>query len=210
MRQQIIIPWRDTGEPWRSRHFQFLLDYYNQEFDIVIGDCDGDFNRSAARNAGVKESSSAISVIIDADNYIPISQIHDAIAKAEKDRLVKPFKFFGYLTEQSTNLFYDMLDSPVIDFEPTYIDQPQENFTGGAYVMKRSLWLDLGGMDEGFIGWGAEDDAFHLLCTNSGVSTQYVDGYDYHLYHPAFRQTSEYNYKKLMKEYVHGNKSSRK
>ena len=210
MRQQIIIPWRDTGEPWRARHFQFLVDYYGQEFDIVIGDHAGEFNRSAARNAGVKKSYSSVSVIIDADNYIPIDQIKYAIRKAAKDHLVKPFNFFGYLTEESTNLFYDMWDNPAVDFEPTYLDPPQQDFTGGAYVMNRNLWLDLGGMDEGFIGWGAEDDAFHLLCANEGIPVRYIDGYDYHLYHPAFRQTSEYNYNKLMKEYVRGNKSSRK
>lgn len=210
MRQQVIIPWRDAGEPWRSKHFNFLLDYYSTEFDIVIGNNDGEFNRSAARNAGVEESTSDVSVIIDADNYIPISQIWDAIKWAErKDALIKPFRWFGYLTEESTNLFYNLYGDPVTDFEPTYLDPPQEDFTGGAYVMKKWLWKKLGGMDEGFVGWGAEDDAFHLLCKNSGVRTIYVDGHDYHLYHPAFRVTSEYNYDKLMKEYVRGHKSSR-
>lgn len=205
MRQQIILPWRDAGEPWRARHFQFLVDYYGTEFDIVIGNNDGEFNRSAARNAGVSESTSEIAVIIDADNYIPIEQINQAIKVASDRRLVKPFMWFGYLTEESTNLFYDVADNPVVDFEPTYIDPPQTEFTGGAYVMPRSLWLNLGGMDEGFIGWGAEDDAFHLLCKRNNIKTIYVDGYDYHLYHPAFRITSEYNYEKLMREYVDGN-----
>lgn len=206
MRQQIILPWRDAGEPWRAKHFQFLLDYYSNEFDIVIGNNNGEFNRSAARNAGVEESISDIAVIIDADNYISIQQIKDAIQIAsEMDILVKPFKIFGYLTEESTNLFYEIFDSPIIDFEPSYINPPQEDFTGGAYVMKKSLWQKIGGMDEGFIGWGAEDDAFHLLCKKQNIKIIYIDGYDYHLYHPAFRVTSQYNYEKLMREYANGN-----
>jgi glycosyltransferase involved in cell wall biosynthesis len=209
MKQQVIIPWRDAGCTYRRHHFEWLVNYYSSEFDVVIGDNDGDFNRSAARNAGVEKSASEISVIIDADNYIPIKQIIVAIAAANKsNRLVKPFQWFGYLTEQSTALFYEIYDNPITDFSPTYIDPPINDFTGGAYVMKKSLWKDLGGMDEGFIGWGAEDDAFHLLCKNSGIKTQYISGYDYHLYHPAHRVTSEYNYNKLMKEYVRGNKSS--
>lgn len=210
MRQQIIIPWRDMDEPWRRKHYQFLIDFYSQEFDIVIANNSGEFNRSAARNTGVNQTTSKVAVIIDADNFIPASQIWQAIELAErKDALVKPFKYFGYLTEESTNLFYQVFENPILDFEPTYIDPPQEDFTGGAYVMKKSLWQELGGMDEGFVGWGAEDDAFHLLCKNSGVKTIYIDGYDYHLYHPAHRITSEYNYEKLMKEYVRGRKSSR-
>lgn len=210
MRQQIIIPWRDVDCVYRRKHFNFLVNYYSQEFDVIFGDYDGEFNRSAARNGGVEKSNSEISVIIDADNYIPLQQIHNAIRAASRsDSLVKPFKYFGYLTEESTNGFYECQEILGVDFSPTYIQPPQDNFTGGAYVMKKSMWLELGGMDEGFVGWGAEDDAFHLLCKNNGIKIRYVDGYDYHLYHPAYRVTSEYNYNKLMEEYVNGNKSSR-
>jgi glycosyltransferase involved in cell wall biosynthesis len=206
--QDLIIPWRNVGEPWRSKHFRFLLDYYSKNFNVIIANNEGEFNRSAARNRGVAESTSSVSIIIDADNYIPINQIEESIRIAARSgSLVKPFSTFGYLTEESTDLFYEYKDS-MIDFEPTYIDPPQKDFTGGAYVMKKSLWQDLGGMDEGFIGWGAEDDAFHLLCKNQGIAVRYVSGYDYHLYHPAVRVTSEYNYNKLMEEYVNGNKPS--
>lgn len=207
MRQQIIIPWRDTGEPWRKRHFDFLNTYYSKDFEIILGDVDGDFNRSGARNAGVEKSNSEVSVIIDADNILPINNIFEAITLAKKkDILVKPFSLFGYLTEESTNDFYNSFEK--VFFNPSYIDPPQKNFVGGSYVMKKSLWQSLGGMDEGFIGWGAEDDAFHLLCKNSGVRTAYLEGNCYHLYHPAQRVTSEFNYDKLIREYVRGHKSS--
>lgn len=211
MKQQVILPWRDAGCAYRRQHFDFLKDYYSQEFDVILGDNVGEFNRSAARNAGVDLTSSKVAVIIDADNYIPINQIHEAIKVASRsNRLVKPFSWFGYLTEESTALFYDFYLNPVTEFSPTYVSPPENNFSGGAYVMKKSLWQELGGMDEGFVGWGAEDDAFHLLCKNNAIGIRYVDGYDYHLYHPAYRVTSEFNYEKLMKEYVNGNKSSRK
>lgn len=209
--QQIIIPWRDTGEPWRKRHFDFLCDFYSSEFEIVVGDNEGDFNRSAARNAGVKKSTSEVSVVIDADNYISHNQIYEAIkiASRRSDLMVKPFGWFGYLTEDSTENFYNLYNvGSFSNFNPEFIQPPELDFTGGAYVMRRSLWLDLGGMDEGFIGWGAEDDAWHLHCKNNGIKVRYVEGFDYHLYHPAFRQTSEYNYNKLMEEYVNGNKPS--
>lgn len=204
MKQEVIIPWRDVNCIYRRKHFDYLVSYYSQEFDIVIGDHKGDFNRSAARNAGVDKIKGDIAVVIDADNYIPIDQIHSAVRAARRQNfLVKPFTWFGYLTEDSTNMFYDFYG--LIDFTPEYVDPPQKDFTGGAYVMKKQLWKDLGGMDEGFIGWGAEDDAFHLLCKNNGIKVRYEEGYDYHLYHPAHRVTSEYNYDKLMKEYVNGN-----
>lgn len=210
MKQQVVLPWRDAGCGYRRHHFEFLLEYYSKEFDVIVADNEGEFNRSAARNIGVEKTTNDVAVIIDADNYIPYNQIHEAVKVASRsDRLVKPFQSFGYLTEESTALFYEFINNPVVDFEPTYIDPPINDFTGGAYVMKKSLWKRLGGMDEGFVGWGAEDDAFHLHCKNNSVRVRYVEGFDYHLYHPAHRVTSEFNYEKLMREYVNGNKSSR-
>ena len=205
MNQQIIIPWRDIEDPWRNKHFDTLVEHYSNDFNIVLGDNDGNFNRSAARNKGVLDSTSEISVIIDADNFIPLKQIHDAINAASiEDVLVKPFSLFGYLTEESTKLFYEYWNGSVMGFSPTYENSPVSDFTGGAYVIRRSLWNDIGGMDEGFIGWGAEDDAFHLLCKAMNIKVKYIDGVDYHLYHHSNdRMTSEFNYKKLMKEYVH-------
>lgn len=209
MKQQIIIPWRSIGCAYRDKHFNFLVEHYSQEFEVIVGDSPGDFNRSAARNAGVNKSSSEVAVVLDADNYIPIEQIKNAIKVAKRRRcLVKPFKWFGYLTEESTDLFYELYNSP-IDFHPTYIDPPSDSFNGGCYVINKELWQKLGGMDEEFVGWGGEDDAFHLICKNSGVKITYVDGYDYHLFHPAERVISDFNYNKLITEYENGNKSSR-
>lgn len=205
MRQQIVIPWRSTDEPWRLKHFEFLYDYYSKHYDIVIGDHDGDFNRSAARNAGVNACTSEVVVVIDADNYIEIDQIDSSIEAASKSKiLAKPFKWFGYLTEDSTKAFYDFYGMPV-DKNYDFINPPQTNFTGGAYVMQKSLWQWLGGMDEGFIGWGAEDDAWHITCERNAIPIEYNTGFNFHLYHPAFRQTSAYNYNKLVKEYINGN-----
>lgn len=206
-RQQVILPWRDAGCIYRTKHFEFLFDYYSQEFDVVIGDNDGKFNRSAARNSGVEKSTSDIVVVIDADNYIEYGQIHSAIRVARRrDVLVKPFAYFGYLTEESTNDFY--ASKSFNKSKAEFINPPDKDFNGGAYVIKKSLWQDIGGMDEGFVGWGAEDDAFHILCESKLGKTRYTEGMDYHLYHPAHRVTSEYNYNKLMTEYVNGNKSS--
>lgn len=206
MRQQIVLPWRDAGCSYRSHHFNWLYDYYSKEFDVIVADNNGEFNRSAARNVGVDLTTCKVAVVIDADNYIPYEQIHVAVTAAERqDRLVKPFMSFGYLTEQSTALFYKSQEDSSFTFTPEYLQAPTQNFKGGAYVMKKDLWNRLGGMDEGFIGWGGEDDAFHLNCANNGIRTRYVDGYDYHLFHPQARVASEYNYNKLVKEYVRGN-----
>jgi glycosyltransferase involved in cell wall biosynthesis len=202
----IVIPWRDSGCLYRRKHFEFLYDYYSQKHEVVIGDNEGAFNRSAARNAGVRNAMTDVVVVIDADNYIDHKYIDYAITMANRnDVLVKPFEWFGYLTEASTEAFYFAQASNRTNKSWEFLNPPAKGFTGGGYAIKRDLWLDIGGMDEGFDGWGAEDDAFHIYCDKMLGKTLYGLGYDYHLFHPAYRVTSEYNYNKLMKEYVNGN-----
>jgi predicted glycosyltransferase involved in capsule biosynthesis len=200
MRQQVILPWRDSGCEYRRKHFEYLHDFYSREFDVVVGDNDGEFNRSGARNAGVAQSNSEVAVIIDADNYIPIDQIVLAIKYAKRRRgLVKPYKFFGYLTEEATNQFYE--NDAIIKSNDMYLSPPVANFAGGSYVIRKDLYEEVGGFDEGFIGYGAEDDAFHLVCTSKLGRISYITGNNYHLYHPAYRVTSKENYQRLVDKY---------
>jgi predicted glycosyltransferase involved in capsule biosynthesis len=201
MKQQVIIPWRDMDCIYRRKHFDFLTEYYSQEFDVIIANNEGEFNRSAARNSGVEKSTSEISVIIDADNFIKHQHIYEAVELAkQRDALIKPFRFFGYLTEESTDKFYHFFG--ILDIEYDFVNGAQRGFTGGAYVMKKSLWQGIGGMDEGFVGWGAEDDAFHLLVEKKLGRVIPGAGTDVHLYHPAHRVTSDYNYQKLQRDYL--------
>lgn len=201
MKQQIIIPWRYNGDPQRMQHHIFLKEYYSQEFDIIIGNNEGEFNRSAARNDGVNKSSSEISVLIDADNYIPLHQIWRAIKVAEKrEALVKPFRSFGYLSKKSTKNFYESFKNE-IPFTPEYINSIHKNFPGGAYVIKKYLWQQIGGMDENFLGWGTEDLAFHLFVKKKAYPIIHIPGFDYHLYHEENRNTCIENIKRLSEHY---------
>lgn len=199
-RQQIALPWRSIGEPWRDRHLETLIAHYSQDFDVIVADNEGAFNRSAARNEAVRQTESDIAVIIDADNYIPLEQIHDAIDTArELDCMVKPFVWFGYMTEESTIRFYNG-DTSMTHVE--WQNPPGREFTGGAYVVPKDIWDYIGGADENFKGWGGEDDAIHLQCHHLKVPVVYTYGYDYHMYHPAERVVSQENLDLLFGKYV--------
>jgi hypothetical protein len=122
--------------------------------------------------------------------------------------MVKPFTHFGYLDAATTDAWYAGQVDPFAT-KPHRLgwegDGPQARFNGGAYVMRRQDWLDLGGMDEAFTGWGAEDDAFTIVAERALGKALTVGGIAYHLWHPAARITSPENYARLMKEYDDGN-----
>lgn len=206
--QEIVLPWRDAGCLLRRRHFEALSKYYSDNgFKVVIGDNDGEFSRSAARNAGVDSIKSNIAIVIDADNLIPPDQIRTAIkfVEANTKYMVKPFARFGYLTEESTQEVYSAGFDNVGSLDVQYINPTARGFNGGAYVLTKQNWYRVGGFDEAFVGWGAEDDAFHIMCKRRLRGVRYTHGMDYHLYHPAHRVTSSANYEYLMKRYVNGN-----
>ena len=51
--------------------------------------------------------------------------------------------------------------------------------------MKKSAYLKAGGMDEGFVGWGGEDDAMSLKLQQAGVKMMTNSQHPgYHLWHP--------------------------
>jgi predicted glycosyltransferase involved in capsule biosynthesis len=205
MMQQIVIPWRDSGCEYRLRSFNFLYEYYSKRYEIIVGDkndINGNFSRAGARNDGVSKSNSDIVVVIDSDNYISYTQIDAAIDSAKTNNLlVKPNHKFGYMDEQSTEKFYkENLDPKYFNFQ----SRPVSFFSGGAYVIKKDLWNFVGGMDEEFIGYGAEDNAFHITCEKKLGKTVWITGLNYHLYHPSYRVTPKENMDRLNEVYKKG------
>lgn len=203
------MPWRDNGDPHRRAHFWYLRWWYTKHgFHVIAGDRPGEFNRAAARNYGVAQATSDVIAVVDADNLIPALQL-DTAAKVARlhGGLVKPFSLFGYLSQEATDHWYA---TGRTDVDPKWEgDGPATGFAGGAYVMRRQDWATVGGMDDLFNGWGAEDDAFTIRCRRLLGPERVVDGYDLHLWHPTpGRMTSPENYQRLMEVYVRGNQPS--
>lgn len=213
----VVIPWRDAGCPHRRAHFWRMRQWYSDAgMRVVAADKapERPFSRSGARNAGVATAASFgadVVAIVDADNLIDPAGIRRAAEVARDQlRMVKPFTQFGYLDRATTDAWYadgarDMVDVRGAGWEGSGL---AHEFTGGAWVLTVEAFDRVGGFDEGFTGWGAEDDAFTIACarTLGGNLTRAVKGAALHLWHPADgRLTSAENYQKLMKEYVRGN-----
>ena len=207
---EVIIPWRDSGCEYRQKSLKFLLSIYEKNFSKVsICDSEGDFNRAAARNSGVGRSNADIVVVTDADLYVPITQIHSAIELAKNyGNQIRPFSAFGHMSESATEFFLSQKNPETISDERfDTLSTLWPGLHGGTFVMNRLLWEKVGGMDENFIGWGGEDNAFNIRCSrvlNKPVGV--VEGYALHLFHPYQRRMSKEN-ALLLQSYISGNKT---
>ena len=58
------------------------------------------------------------------------------------------------------------------------------NSVGGAFLVRKSLYLEAGGENEAFYGWGMEDQERIRRMFILGLPVTQVDGSLFHLFHP--------------------------
>jgi len=147
------------------------------------------YNRSAALNAGVRQSRGQVLILHDHDMLVPADYAAEAWRLYEEGYEVMQLKrFVFYLDQASTHRVFaagTVLNRPVFE-------RVVENMEGGASLAISAKACEaLGGMDEEFIGWGGEDNEFWDRCL-----TRKVWDYGYlpfvHLWHPSLanRQSS--------------------
>ena len=195
---EIFIPWRDSGCPYRRKNFNYTFSYYSKIGHVSAVDSVYEkFNRANARNRAVGLSKSNIFLLVDADSVIPVAQLEEAFIIAKQaHKICQPFNEVHFLNKSASgNLIADFTN-----FKPhshSYVFKgPNEVFlqhSGGAYVVIKSQWEEMGGMDERFTGWGGEDSAYNHEYRRTFGPIEYVDGPLYSLYHPIKRASSKEN-----------------
>jgi glycosyltransferase involved in cell wall biosynthesis len=194
----ICIPWRDSG-PDRARVKDFIVAFYSALGNVILADSGpGEFNRSQARNNAAERATGDVLVFMDADAYVPLSQVAAAAALArESDVMVKPFTTAGYLTEAATTA---LLSTGAITRD--WMNDTSDGFVGLSWAIRRDLFDELDGFDESFVGYGGEDNAFVAACDNLLGQTLFIPGYGYSLWHPAERHTSDMNVERVNRYYA--------
>jgi hypothetical protein len=141
------------------------------------------FNRSASRNLGVRSADPGeLVVVCDADTLPDPQGLATAIRRAYDGRLHYPFAVVNYLSEAGT---LSVLQGNQPSRE--HIERSIPSAQGGIMVMRASAWLEAGGMDERFIGWGYEDNAWYAKVAKTIGPPIHHAGVAWHLWHPALR-----------------------
>jgi glycosyltransferase involved in cell wall biosynthesis len=151
------------------------------------------FNRSGARNAGVREAGSGIVVVCDADSLPEREPVEAAIEAAADGLLHLPYTIFTGLTREQT------LRVLLQGHAPAGIGKPElvtTNSVGGALVIDHDAYWEAGGQDEGFHGWGGEDVAFRFACDSLLGPTERHDGVLYGLWHPSEMNRTSQQYRR--------------
>jgi hypothetical protein len=183
----ILVPRREGFED-RDKLWLWCRPWWHHRFEgwpIIEGHhVTGLFDRAAAVNTAARLAGDwDVAVIIDADVLIDPPSVKEAVKQAAKSgRMVVPFTTRRDLSAQGTRRVMEGYDGSWLPFvRRTYTDQHSS-----VVVVPRRLWDAVGGMDEGFSGWGLEDTAFAMAAELvGGRSLEHLPGDVWHLYHKA-------------------------
>jgi len=187
------IPFR-TDNGHRETSFQFVTQTLKKEWpddEILIADSrDELFSRSKSRNAAAAKATGSVLVFLDADSYVPLRQLREAITAIENwagmDWMF-PYSLYYSLTAPGTLKLMatgeaDERDCVYVFPGPDPYDRPVS--VGGCVIVRREAFERVGGYDERFIGWAFEDRAFAYSLEAFYGPALRVIGPLYHLWHP--------------------------
>jgi hypothetical protein len=189
----VLVPRRDDGGrrdelwAWTRKRLETL----HPEFEIIEGHHDdGPFNRSAAINQAVEQATGDVFVIADSDSFVGQAQLNQAVeVAAVGNQITFAFDQWCYLSRAMSD---QIMRGFVGDWTPG-VEFTMTNTCSSMVVTPRSLWEQMGGADEGFVGWGGEDIAISLALQTFGGGMKRISGNCWHLHHaPAPRTNDEW------------------
>lgn len=144
--------------------------------------------RAGSRNLLASEAKNDALVFLDADSYVPIEQILQAVYRAVVSGWALPYMQYMSLDESATKRVlnhYTMFaevqshDCDHVFPTPEWPDEP----VGGCVVVMRKAFEEVGGYDERFRGWGEEDRAFVMALETLVSPMSRIRGRLFHLWH---------------------------
>jgi predicted glycosyltransferase involved in capsule biosynthesis len=146
------------------------------------------FHRTKYLNKLLDMARSAVVGIWDTDVLVAKEQIEESIRQIKGGRAIMSFPYDGR--------FYDLSPASSDDFRMNHslhlfeksADKLRLSFgaysVGGAFFVNRDVYRRIGGENENFCGWGAEDIERVKRAEILGFRIHRSSGAIYHLYHP--------------------------
>lgn len=143
------------------------------------------YHRGRAVNTGVAAAANDIIVILDSDRVLPAGYFTTAAASLRPSTAATAAR----ISELPSFYSDDEIDAQAWEFTKDEARSPtaepeMKNLFSGNTMMWRADYLRCGGFDEGYIGYGFNDNDMTLTAMRAGVRPVFHDAVELHLYHP--------------------------
>lgn len=183
----VVIPWRDRGDPTRQANLARVLDHLSETgWPLILADDGGvgdePFNRQRAYNWGRTNFPSDVYVWHEADMLVPLDQLADAVALADRRLgVVIPFLQYRYHEQEASRLMLSGTDPATLT--PAWTMEDGKSI-GAVNVTSEATMRAVGQWDERLSGHGFDDNAMVEAFRTACGQVAYVDGPADHLWHP--------------------------
>ena len=177
----IIVLEADTQQrffPSGNSYFQYLF----------IEDNDPIYYKTKYVNQLIRMSHTPFVAVWDADAIGIPEQIQAALDVLQNDKAVMAYPFDGRF--YSLDMFFSRLFSQTMRYDILLGNLPKLSLMhgyyspGGAYMVNKDKYMQAGGENENFYGWGPEDAERIKRMEVLGLPVYYVKGPLFHLWHP--------------------------
>jgi len=116
------------------------------------------YSRAAAFNAGMRHARARLLIFHDNDMLLPREYAMQALLRQRDGfEVINLKRFVFYLTDRQSTRIQHTGEIDADDVPETVVQNLE---AGGSFAITRDAYRAIGGFDEGFIGWGGEDNEF--------------------------------------------------
>lgn len=170
-----------------TRPFYKLKKAYSNVRYFFVEDLDPVFYRTKYMNQLLREAKTELVGIWDTDVIVSDTQIDKSLRDLMEGRAAMSYPYDGcfYFCTAEESAFYRQGGLP-----ECWLNQANRDFycisnsVRGAFLVRKSLYLEAGGENEAFYGWGMEDQERVRRMFIFGLPITRAEGPLFHLFHP--------------------------
>jgi hypothetical protein len=174
----------DGEMPMIQSYMDILYDNFStSDFNLNIEihvNTDPVFRKVVLINDMVRKITTKYIAIYDADVIFKAEQYIETYRRLKECDVV--YFYDGYFCDIPNNLITMSIDFN--HFESIKKPHTFQTSFGGAFAIRLSKFIEAGGANENFIGWGYEDNEFYVRFYKLGYSIARTCGDCYHFMHP--------------------------
>jgi GT2 family glycosyltransferase len=144
---------------------------------------------AAARNMGINAAQTAHVIFIDVDCIVSPSLFANMLNALQVENIVTAYPLYLPIVPDNGNyaeLKHQAVPHPAREHIPALVPVGHLQFWSLIFAIEKHTFEKIGGFDESFTGYGAEDTDFAMMFDQAGIELIFVSDYILHQYHDKY------------------------